>query len=66
MRNRDNCANGFEGETYIQEGLTKLECAAIAAMQGLLSCDDVQGPAECAKWSIKYANALFDELEKGQ
>jgi len=48
-------------------GLTKLEYAAIAAMQGLLSNPtDNEYFASIELLAIKHANALFDELEKEQ
>jgi hypothetical protein len=63
MRNRDMQAD-YSSSTA--GGLTKLEVAAIAAMQGCLSMgDNCQGsPEELAVHAIFCANALFDELEK--
>ncbi len=46
------------------KGLTKLETAAIAAMQGLLSKKYTETHEACARFAVKQANALFDELEK--
>ena len=45
-------------------GLTKLEYAAIAAMQGLLAKSKVEIHEICAIYAVAQANALFDELEK--
>lgn len=50
-------------------GLTKLETAAIAAMQGFLADPEITRDGNSLeliiKSSVKAANALFDELEKG-
>lgn len=51
-------------------GLTKLESAAIAAMQGLLvnagrNGLEIQGGLLAAE-AVNQANALFDELEKSE
>lgn len=46
-------------------GLTKLEYAAIAAMNGFLAFEgvDTMTSENVAKYAVETANALFDELE---
>lgn len=48
------------------DGLTKLETAAIAAMQGLLVSTTKDSVTSIPKAAVSIANALFDELEKDQ
>lgn len=59
--------NGVEVFTT-SEGLTKLEYAAIEAMQSLMAFNIKNTYAysekDVAKNAVKQANALFDELEK--
>jgi hypothetical protein len=63
MRNRDMQAD-YSSSTA--GGLTKLEVAAIAAMQGILAANiTIATPKLDAVEAVLYANALFDELEKG-
>lgn len=45
-------------------GLTKLEYAAIKILASLLSDDGFIPDEDGVKWAIKYADRLFDELEK--
>ena len=40
------------------------QCAAVAAMQGLLSKSDGTSYDDVAKNAVAYADALVDELEK--
>jgi len=63
----------YDGElgTSPATGLTKLEYAAIAAMQGLLSYGDVTKYDNADEWkkdieesAVEFANGLFDELER--
>ena len=71
MRNRDMPAapqdeNQYGGPAYIFCGLTKRETAAIAAMQSALATLGADySYAERAQVAAKQADALFDELEKG-
>ena len=71
MRNRDTPANGEYkkvNECAIQKGgMTKREKAAIAAMQGIMASSTSMNPdgSHFAKIAVKMADALFDELEKG-
>ena len=68
MRNRDKPVRSYAG---VNDGLTKREKAAIAAMQGLLAAsggsehyfgaNDTRGVSQTA---IAHADALFDEMEK--
>jgi len=46
-----------------QGGLTKLEYAAIQAMQGML-CNSRRAPHDVAIDAVRYAHALLAELEK--
>jgi len=70
MENRNMPASGYEGNDYHMEGLTKLEYAAIEAMQGILAAQAHNlsqgfGVREVSmKHAVEQANALFDELEK--
>ena len=73
MRNRDEPANG-------PMGLTKIEAAAIAAMQGMLANPETMrdiyaaavprhglGSSDVlAEYAGEHANALFDELDAGE
>jgi len=59
----------FEIDSFVSPGLTKLETAAIAAMQWLCSACESNGEwshdaKTVAETAVQYANALFDELEK--
>ena len=47
-------------------GLTKREAAAIAAMLGQMAASDLSdgSPEGIAKWSVEYADALWDRLEE--
>ena len=50
----------------IQEGMTKREAFAMAAMQGILSHSFGKGePADLSIVSVACADALLAELEKG-
>jgi hypothetical protein len=51
---------------YSQYGLTKREYFAAMSMQGLLanSAIDDWTIIECAKYSVKHADALLEELAK--
>lgn len=65
MRERDRPATPT-ADGQLGDGLTKREAAAIAAMQGLLAGErEHTPPDETAKSAVKRADALFDELEKG-
>ena len=72
MRNRDKPSSQIMidavDNTGCSFGLTKLEAAAIAAMQGALSTS-ISGahkiPVNLVREAVECANALFDELEKG-
>ena len=72
MNNRDMPSSPISEEetdriidrVEIFTGLTKLEYAAIAAMQGLLAKSKVEIHEICAIYAVAQANALFDELEK--
>ena len=82
MRNRDMPAIPSEQELYFGKeddgepiwltplGLTKLEAAAIAAMQGVLANNDYTsgepdkaGGKYVARNAVYYARHLFDELD---
>ena len=79
MRNRNLSVTRFSGSSPfnsdVDNGLTKREAAAIAAMQGLLS----NGPAYAAMrdqsdnsrhllafMAVRQADALFDELDEDE
>lgn len=47
----------------LEEGLTKREYFAAAAMQGILA-SDVDEDCEVVAWAVNAANALMAELEK--
>ncbi len=73
IKNRDMSAKPLDPEMvnkiergygYTQLGLTKLEYAAIAAMQGLLADNSLYKPEIIAMLANDHANAIFDELEK--
>lgn len=74
MKNRDMPAKPIfnnEGSTYdgygSNNGLTKLEYAAIQIMSGMQAHHDVEAfPSrqDACRAAVKIANALFDELEK--
>jgi hypothetical protein len=49
-------------EGHRSEGLTKRELFAAMAMQGRICMDE--GPSDCAKQSLIYADALIAELNK--
>lgn len=51
----------------VETGLTKRECAAIAAMQGLLANNSLMGLSveKVARDAVEQADALLAELEKG-
>jgi len=73
MRNRDMPAKPLTGnvqinkEGFLAEGLTKLETATIAAMQGILaSPKNIASYQATVNDAINCANKLFDELEKDQ
>ena len=70
MRNRDMPAGAIDLHKvrFEDAGLTKLEAAAIAAMQGLLSSWPADGALRgrevvTAKGAVAFAKALFDELD---
>ena len=48
-----------------QSGMTLLQYYAGLAMQGALADPEVNNPDALAKFSVKCANALIAELEKG-
>ena len=64
MDNRNMAASPYEDHRRIATGLTKLEYAAIATMNGLISSGRVSDPVSVAEMAVTRANALFDELEK--
>ena len=82
MRNRDRQAMPLPSVQGMHNGacgLTKLEAASIAAMQGILACPagwaaatevvkatDARVSTEMAvaHFSIEHANALFDEMDR--
>lgn len=75
MKNRDMPANPImleNGEVWDEEhdhasGLTKREYAAIKIMAGFAGNADVVAEAtELKTHAVKWADELFDELEKGQ
>ena len=63
MSNRNDSAGYNNG---LKKGITKLEYAAIAAMQGMLAADTDRdlSTGNIKEWAVKCANALFDELEQ--
>lgn len=76
MRNRDMPAKPHEwrditehGGEMLREtffGLTKLEEAAMRAMQGILAGGFELSSKAIIEESVRLANALFDELEKAE
>jgi len=64
--NGQHSANPVVAEfDVLQEGLTKREAFAMAAMQGILSHSFGRGnPEECAIAALQNADALLAELEK--
>ena len=53
-------------EDYLQEGMTKREAFAMAAMQGYCANADVNAtPEAVAGWAVHQADFLLAELEKG-
>lgn len=60
----DMAANG-QREIYCdQTGLTKREQFAMAAMQGILSCDNSEFTNVAAISAVAHADALLEELER--
>ena len=61
-----NTPDGYMSIVYGVPGLSKLEVAAIAMMQAQISSPFLteSTPRQIALWSVKYADALFDVLEK--
>ena len=72
MGNRDMPSNselthercGDVSQSKTSGGLTKLEYAAIAVIQGLITHDLEASMSTISKMAIAQANSLFDELEK--
>jgi len=60
--------NDHDGYYTTHYGLTKRELFAAMAMQGLLARygDDDYQAAAIAKWSVEKADALLEELAKGE
>jgi hypothetical protein len=59
--------NGSKQFLHYKEGLTKREYFAAMALQGYIasaSADIVPCISHAASWSVKYADALIDELNK--
>jgi hypothetical protein len=56
-------ADGQTMQAGPQGGITKLEYAAIQAMQGML-CNSRRAPHDVAIEAVRYARALLAELEK--
>ena len=52
-------------EDYLQEGMTKREAFAMAAMQGMLAADSELDEVKAAHWAVSQADALLAELAKG-
>lgn len=62
----DMATNG-QREIYCdQTGLTKREQFAMAAMQGILSCDNSEFTNVAAISAVAHADALLAELEKSK
>ncbi len=65
MENGKQGAFACADQTYLQNGLTKLEYFAGIAMQGILAHSGTSLPINfCAEMSINYANAMLSQLEK--
>ena len=57
--------NGFGlYEPAAYTGLTKREQFAMAAMQGILACDNSEFTHIAAQRAVEFANALLAELER--
>ena len=55
---------GYEKRDEVCFGLTKREQFAMAAMQGILSCDNSEFPNVAAVGAVAHADALLEELER--
>lgn len=71
--NTESVTTDLSGQVYSScdfvdgRGLTKLEYAAIAAMQGILAYPEGGSKLETvSRDAVLIANALFDELEKSE
>jgi len=68
MSEQDNSGAAYPcvTEDYLQDGLTKREAFAMAAMQGYCANADVNAtPEAVAGWAVHQADALLAEMAKG-
>lgn len=57
---------GEQYATVAYEGLSKREMFAMAAMQGILSCDNSEFTNVAAISAVAHADALLAELERSK
>lgn len=64
---RGNCVDAsgaYCGDVVYSAGLTKREQFAMAALQGILSCDNSEFTNVAAISAVAHADALLTELER--